>query len=96
MIDIPFIVHEAELERADRHNKRLFALCIIMFLAMVMTNVGWLIHETMFEDVVTETIESTSETGNAYGVIVSGKNSEAYYGESQSDQNQDTQTQNRR
>ena len=47
---IPYIVHESEVARLERVIKRLWILCIIIFLCLIGTNVGWLYYESQFSD----------------------------------------------
>ena len=48
---VPFYVHEGEMARQERHIKRLWILCIIIFVALIGTNAGWIVYESQFEDV---------------------------------------------
>ena len=68
--DIPYIAHEAALARQERTIKKLWALCIISFLALVLSNIYWINYEMQFEDVVTETYETTTSANNP--VFVNG------------------------
>ena len=79
---VPYIVHEGAMARQERTIKRLWILCIVMFLALIITNAGWIWYESQFEDVVTtETYESDSGDG---GVAISNGSGEvSYYGEGQ-------------
>lgn len=66
---------------AERTIKRLWIVIILLIVLLVGTNVAWIYYENQFEEVVTETVETTTEGGgNAYGTIVSGDNSEVNYG----------------
>lgn len=38
---IPYIVHEDHMVRQERTIRRLWILCIIIFIALVGTNAGW-------------------------------------------------------
>lgn len=58
---IPFYVHEGEINRLERFNKRLFALLLVVFLALVGTNSYWIWYESQFEDVVV-----TQENADGY------------------------------
>lgn len=77
---VPYIVHEGDMARIERNNRRLWILCIVMFLAFVVSNCLWLHYESQFEDVV-ETNEITQDVdsgdgGNAIindGVHVNGE-----------------------
>lgn len=46
---VPYIVHEGILTRQERNIKRLWILCIIIFIALVGTNAGWIWYESQFE-----------------------------------------------
>ena len=72
---IPYFAHEGEMSRAERANKRLWIIIIILIIALVGTNAGWIIYENSFEtyyveqDVQTDSGDSVvSGTGDAiYG-----------------------------
>lgn len=82
-VSVPYFVHEAEMARQERTVKRLWILCIIMFLALVISNAGWIVYESQFEDeVITQEISQDSGFGgtNTYnGKIVGGDD----YGEAE-------------
>lgn len=64
--NIPYIVHEDQMVRQERTIKRLWILCIIIFLALIGTNAGWIYYESLYEDqVVTQDID----TGNGDAVV---------------------------
>ena len=73
MEQIPYIAHEAALARQERTIKRFFIITILLIALLVGTNVGWLIYESQFEDVVT-TVEQDVDTedGNAYVAGIGG------------------------
>ena len=81
--NVPYFVHEAEMARQERTVKRLWILCIIMFLALVISNAGWIYYESQFQDeVITQEISQDSGEGgiNTYnGKIVGGDD----YGEAE-------------
>lgn len=66
---VPYLVYEGEMARQERHIKRLWVLCIIIFAALIMTNAGWIIYESQYEEVV---ITETKQDGDGIN-IVSGK-----------------------
>lgn len=72
---IPFYVHEGEINRLERINKRFFALLLIVFLALVGTNAGWIIYESQFEDVVVtqENADGVNNYVGRDGDIINGK-----------------------
>ena len=76
---IPYIAHESAMSRMERTNKRLWILCIIMFLALVGTNAGWIYYESQWEDVVTtQEVSQDVDTGEG-NAFVQGIGD--YYGE---------------
>lgn len=67
---VPYIVHESIVARMERTIKRLWILCIIMFVSLVLTNGLWICYETSFEDVVTDQeVSQEVDTGNGDAVI---------------------------
>lgn len=64
----------------ERQVKRLFILCIIMFIALVGSNLAWIAYENQYQDVVTETY--TAETDQGGTAIANGDGSVEINGES--------------
>lgn len=68
--NVPFIVHESIMARMERTIKRLWILCIIMFVSLILTNGLWICYESSFEDVVTsQEVSQDVDTGNGDAVI---------------------------
>ena len=62
---IPDYAHESEVARQERHIKRLWILCIIIFAALIATNAGWIWYESQWEDqVITQDVDTG--IGSAY------------------------------
>jgi hypothetical protein len=59
---IPYIAHEGMMARQERTIKRLWILCIIIFIALIATNAGWIYYEQQFVDEVV-TVEQENESG---------------------------------
>ena len=77
---IPYYAHEGEMARAERMNKRLWIVILVLILCLAGTNAGWIIYESQFTDeIITQEVD-TGE-GNA---VVSGTG-DAIYGESKAD-----------
>lgn len=71
---VPYIVHEAIVTRLERIIKRLWILCLVMFLAFAVSNAAWVYYESQFYD---EVITQENECGyNNYigndGRIING------------------------
>lgn len=62
---MPYYVHEGEMYRAERTQKRLWIVIILLIVLLVGTNTGWIIYESQFEDVTVDQMVDTGE-GDAY------------------------------
>ena len=62
---IPYFVHEQEMSRQERSIKRLWILCIIIFLLFVGTNAGWMIYEDKTDKVFMHQSATTDGGGDA-------------------------------
>lgn len=67
---ISYYIHEDQMNRLEVHNKRLFILTLVIFVALILTNGAWIYHESLYEDVVTETYTTTTSGDKA--VFVNG------------------------
>ena len=81
MENVPYIVHEAAMARLERTIKRLWILCIIMFLAFVLSNGAWIYYESQWQTIETTEQTVTQQDGNntfiggdAYGLTGSKDN----------------------
>lgn len=84
-VSVPYAVYEGERARHEKEKVRWFVVVIVLIMLLFGTNAAWIAYESQYEDVVTETVESSAEGGgSAYGSIFSGSNNEVYYGESES------------
>lgn len=57
---IPYIAFESATSRQERTIKRLWILCLVLIIALIGTNAGWIYYESSFEDVVV-TQEATAD-----------------------------------
>lgn len=83
---VPYIVFESEMARQERHSKRLLILCIIIFVALIATNAGWIYYESQWEDEVI-TQEITQDSGIGGTNTFSGKMIGGDYGEAEDQTN---------
>ena len=63
--NIPYFVHEAEMTRLERINKRLFAAWLITFVLLVGCVAGFIWYEAQFEE-TTVTQDVDTGDGAAY------------------------------
>lgn len=66
-------VYEGCMVRQERHIRRLWILCIIIFVALIGTNAGWIYYESQFETVtttqeVTQDVDTGSGTAYVAGI----------------------------
>ena len=78
--DVPYLSHEEEMTRMERNVKRWFIGWIITFAALILTNIEWIVYESQYQDVVTETY--TAETDSGGTAIANGDGSVSINGES--------------
>ena len=65
---VPFIVFEDTVVRLERTIKRLWILCIIIFIACVVSNACWIYYENQYVDA--ETIEVRQVNDNGYNSYI--------------------------
>ena len=83
---IPYIAFESTTARQERTIKRLWILCIILIVALLGTNAGWIYYEKQFEDVeVTQEVEATSDGDSDLNINTIG--GDYYGGESEGEAN---------
>ena len=82
-----YITYESAMARMERANKRNFIIIIILILALIATNAGWIIYESQFETV--ETPIEAEQSGADVNIIGSG---DIQYGAESNDQNTDKTT----
>lgn len=77
--DVPYIVHESAMARAERANKRLWIALILVIVLLVGSNIGWMVYESQSEKVTTtESYEATTDDGGT--AIANGSGEVRYYG----------------
>ena len=59
---IDYFIYEQEMFRAERHSKRWALAFLIVFLALIGTNVGWIVYEAQWRDEII-TQEVTQDGG---------------------------------
>ena len=76
--DVPYIVHEGAMARAERTVKRLWVSTIILLIALIATNAGWIWYESQWEVVeevtTTQTVTQSADSkeGDATNRFVGG------------------------
>lgn len=65
-VSIPYYVHEGEMYRVERLNKRWFIAFLIVLFMLFGTNLGWAIYENQFETYSYEIQQDSGEGNNTY------------------------------
>ena len=86
MPPVPFAAHESALARSERHNKRLWIVILVLIVALIGTNLAWIVYENSFEDIVSteEIIVDAEENGIANYI---GQDGNIYNGEDNNKEN---------
>lgn len=89
--DVPYLVHEQDMARQERTIKRVWILCIILIIALIGTNAGWLYWESQWEVVkstqVTQDVDATADDGSDLNLNTVGGDYYGGEGESTPDSN---------
>lgn len=65
--DVPYIVHEEAMVKMERTIKRLWILCIIMFVSLIISNGIWIYYESQWQCVDTTTTNEISQQVDSEG-----------------------------
>ena len=72
-VNVPYVVHESAMARAERQSKRLVAVIILLILLLVGSNIGWLVYNSQFEVAETnETIIEAEQDGSGVNIVGGG------------------------
>lgn len=72
-LSVPYIVHEGDMTRLERTNRRLWILSIMLVLLLVGTNAGWIWFENQFQEVETVTtqeVDQDVDTGEGAATVI--------------------------
>lgn len=78
---VSYFVYEDAMVRAERHLKRQIVVIILLLIALIGTNAGWIYYEAQFEDIAVTQEADSGRGGNAS--ITGTTIGDIYYGESE-------------
>lgn len=85
---IPYIAFESATSRQERTIKRLWILCLVLIIALLGTNAGWIWYENQWQVVesttVTQDVDASTEGGGDLHLNTVGGD---YNGESEGETN---------
>lgn len=82
--NVPYLVHESEMARAERTIKRLWITTLILIFMLVGTNAAWMYYESQWETV--ESWEITQENDGGYNNYI-GNDGDIVNGEADNQEN---------
>ena len=82
--NVPYLVHEMEMARAERTIKRLWITTLVLIFMLVGTNAAWMYYESQWETV--ESWEITQETDGGYNNYI-GNDGDIVNGEADNQEN---------
>lgn len=60
---VSYLAFEGEMTRLERTNHRMFILCLALLVALLLTNLGWIVYESQRE-YYTETVQEVNQEAN--------------------------------
>lgn len=60
--NVTYLAFESAQSRLERINTKLWVVILVLIVALIGSNAGWIYYENQFEDVVTNTQTVTQET----------------------------------
>lgn len=79
-----YMMHEADMARMERVNKRLWIALLVVIALFTLSNAAWIYHENQFINEVTITQESDAKDG---GTAIVNNSGDLTYGEITTDNN---------
>lgn len=78
---VPYLVHESDMARMERANRRSHVLCIVLAVVLLLSWIGFAVYESQFETVTETTTQEVWQEadGNGSNRFIGGNN----YGETE-------------
>ena len=90
--NVPYIVHEGDMARLERMNKRWFIIALILLLLLAGSNIAWLMYESNMEDhVTTNEVTQELDTNGGGDAMINGDVNIGKSKENSENNNQNTQ-----
>lgn len=64
--NVPYLVHEMEMARAERTIKRLWITTLVLIFMLVGTNAAWMYYESQWETVYQEVVQEADNGTNNF------------------------------
>ena len=89
-VSIPYFVHEGDMDRMDRTNKRLIVALVLTIVLMFVTNAIWLYEWMQYDYVAEDEYTSTTYEQDGTGTNIMGNHNEVNNG-TESNNNEETE-----
>lgn len=83
-LSVPYVVHESEMSRAERREKRQWIIIIVLIASFLASNIGWLIYQSQYDTYSYE----YSQDGEGLNNINTGEQGDVLYGPEAENQGQ--------
>ena len=74
--NVPFVVYQATAARQERQIKRMWIVALVLIVALISSNIAWIVYNLQFETVEMTTeeydISQDAENGNNNSIINGG------------------------
>ena len=64
--NLPYAAHEIAMAQSERNIKRLWIIILVLIVALIGTNLTWIIYESQFEVVEETTTTITQDNADGY------------------------------
>lgn len=80
-VNVPYVVHESAMARSERNSKRMWIVILVLILALIGTNLAWIIYNSQFEAVEESTVVEQENSNGDNNYI--GNNGDITYGKTE-------------
>ena len=80
-VNLPYVVHESAMARSERNSKRMWIVILVLILALIGTNLAWIIYNYKFEIVEESTVVEQENSNGDNNYI--GNNGDINYGKTE-------------
>ena len=78
---VPYAAHEIAIATSERHSKRLWIVILVLIVALIGTNLAWIIYNSQFETVEESTVVEQENSNGDNNYI--GNNGDITYGKTE-------------
>ena len=80
-VNVPYVAHESAMARSERNSKRMWIVILVLIIALIGTNLAWIIYNSQFEAVEESTVVEQENSNGDNNYI--GNNGDITYGKTE-------------